>query len=316
MTNILREFSFTTAYLQKLLALVMAFDLAALADRALLGPGSSSCSRFLGHALHQTLLLIDYIPFLGPLYNATYALNLLFSFWPAKASKTFDEGDEEEEDENSEGSEVHQSSSLDQLEKSRLIRVKGLTAVATALIDLLTLCLAVGVIAYVCDCLVRLNTFALIRYLLVLFILFTALALTVGLKIITGQAVDHLTRQLEDVTSVSTSMVKSASITVLAIEKIVETTNRQTSALVDLVTAWWAELVSRVLAVVFFPRDCYRSVEFKFKRQVARYRRAVRKVKLQVRKVVMGVTEVVPPVFRGVLLISRRGGQMDEKKLQ
>lgn len=313
MTNILREFSFTTAYLQKLLALVMAFDLAALADRALLGPGSSSCSRFLGHALHQTLLLIDYIPFLGPLYNATYALNLLFSFWPAK-SKSFEE-DEEEEDEDVDSSEVQQSN-FDQQEKSRLIRVKGLTAVATALIDLLTLCLAVGVIAYVCDCLVRLNTFALIRYLLVLFILFTALALTVGLKIITGQAVDHLTRQLEDVTSVSTSMVKSASITVLAIEKIVETTNRQTSALVDLVTAWWAELVSRVLAVVFFPRDCYRSVEFKVKRQVMRYRRAVRKVKLQVRKVVMGVTEVVPPVFRGVLLISRRGGQMDEKKLQ
>src|SRR5699024_7818672 len=157
---------------------------------------------------------IDYIPFLGPMYNATYALNLLFSIWPGKSVPASDNSS----DDSTPVSDIA-------LEKSRMVRVKGLTAVATALIDIFTLCLTVGVIAFVCDCLVRINTFAFVRQLLILFILANVVALTVGSKIITGQLVEHLTHQLEEVNSVSTSMVKSVTITASAIERIVETTN-------------------------------------------------------------------------------------------
>lgn len=285
MTNILREFTFSSEYLYKVLSLVMAFDLSSLTDLD---------RHTFNKVFSQSLLFIDYIPFLGPLYNAALALNLLFNLWPTSKDLELVEENEETEVQKAEAA----------LEKSRLIRVKGMTAVATALIDLLTLCLTVGVIAFVYDCLVRISAYALVRYALVLAVLATGLALTIGSKVVTGQLVESLSRQLEDVGSVSVSMVKSVSITATAIEKIVETTNTRTNAFVGVVTDWWAFFIGHLLAVIFFPRNVYREVMGKVDRQVALTKYQVRRVRYQCRRMVMSTSKKLLP-FKGLLKLMK-----------
>jgi len=235
----------------------------------------STISAAMTKYFNQCLLMIDYIPIVGPMYNATYALNLLFSFWPGKQV----EG--EDEDEVSRG-------------KSRLVRVKGMTAIATALIDIFTLCFTLGVLAFVCDCLVRINTFAFIRQLLILFIMANVIALTVGAKIVTGQLVEHLTQQLEEMNSVSTSMVKSVTITASAIERIVETTNTKTVSVVTQLNQWWIEVWAWVMAVVTFPAMCWLTARSELNLRVAKYRGRALNYVIQCRRLATTVRRMIP----------------------
>ncbi|KAF7496473.1 hypothetical protein SSS_05237 [Sarcoptes scabiei] len=161
--------------------------------------------------LIRLALFIDFIPIAGPIYNASFALNLLWSIWSM--------------------SDVNDPDDLDPVprSKSRRIREKGLTAIVTSLIDVFVICLAVAVIAFVCDGLNRIQTFSIVRNILMLVIILNLLALTIGSKIIANQLIIHLTRQLEDVNHVGKSMVKSVTIATSAIERIAETTETTTN---------------------------------------------------------------------------------------
>lgn len=202
---------------------------------------------------NRLLLFIDYIPLLGSLYNATNALNLLYTLWcratiGTRTSYTNNNANIAENDSENDADE----SVLKQ--KSRLIREKGLTAIVTALIDIINICLAVAVIAFICDRLVLIQTFAIVRQLLISVVLANVLAMTIGAKIITKQLVLHLTQQLEDVNHVSTSMVKSVTITASAIERIVETTESTTGRFFQKCQQSWYLLAGLVISVVTFPK--------------------------------------------------------------
>ncbi|KAJ6220382.1 hypothetical protein RDWZM_006194 [Blomia tropicalis] len=224
-----------------------------------------SFSNMASKYLYYGFMFIDYIPFIGPMYNATYALNLLFNIWPIKILQSFSMNEN--------------GSNEVEIEKARLMRVKGLTAIATALIDIFTLCLTLGVLAFSCDCLNRIDTFAFVRQLMFVVVTINMLALTVGSKVITGQLVEHLTGQLEEINTVGTSMVKSVTITATAIERIVETTNSKTSAALIKVNYWWTRTYNIFVMIYTFPIQCFRAINhqmYKCRTQIGNKVRLIR----------------------------------------
>ncbi|KAH7639177.1 uncharacterized protein LOC124500572 [Dermatophagoides farinae] len=215
----------------------------------------------------RLIVFIDYVPLLGPLYNAGHALNLLWliwrgSFFPNRRQllrhRTLNNENINDEFNDNVGDDDYDDDDENDLlknrEKYRQVRERGLTAIVTALIDIFTICLALAVIAFICDCLLRIQTFAFVRQLCILFIMINILALTIGAKIIAGQAVINVTRQLEDVNHVGISMVKSAHITATAIERIVETTETTTNIFVRTCQYIWSRIVFYTIKTITFPR--------------------------------------------------------------
>lgn len=210
-----------------------------------------STSQFLSENFHQNLekyvsqyvMFIDYVPLVGPLFNISHAMNLLWTIWQGQESTQAD--DEEEK------------------ATARVLREKGITAVVTALVDILILCLAVGVIAFVSHTMIKMEAFAPLRHLLILFILGNVIVIAVGLKMVGSQLAIHLTRQLVEVNHVSTSVVKSANITASAIEKLVETTNSTTNRIYCRVSYTKRIITYYTLMVILAPVNLVRLINFK-----------------------------------------------------
>lgn len=222
--------------------------------------------------LPETIMLIDYVPFVGPLYNASYALNLLFNFWPIERFFLFGfwfkdaaaaANSEAAADDHDNSEDI--DAMTEDYEKSHLIREKGIIAIMGALIDLGTLCLMLGVMAYVSTCLSAIETWYLVRYLIFALILSNVFALTLASKIITNQLALYATRQLDDVNQVGASVVKSAAITVTAIEKLVETTNTTGNKVVDRVNYWYDVLHN----IAMLPYRCLRATQHFCHRQIS-----------------------------------------------
>lgn len=204
------------------------------------------------------IVFIDFVPLLGPLYNAGHALNLLWMIWRssifANHNNNNNNNNIDGEFNNNNDANYNDNDIVKNREKYRHVRERGITAIVTALIDIFTICLALGVIAFICDCLSRIQTFAFVRQLCILFIMINLFALTIGAKIIAGQAVINVTRQLEDVNHVGISMVKSAHITATTIERIVETTETTTNIFVRTCHHIWTRLQYYTIQMITFPR--------------------------------------------------------------
>ncbi|XP_075675798.1 uncharacterized protein LOC113798727 [Dermatophagoides pteronyssinus] len=242
----------------------------------------------------RLIIFIDFVPLLGPLYNAGHALNLLWIIWrssifsnqrssssSSQSSNNVENIDDEFNNNNNNIENYDENDLIKNRDKYRQVRERGLTAIVTALIDIFTICLALAVIAFICDCLLRIQTFAFIRHLCILFIIINTFALTIGAKIIAGQAVINVTRQLEDVNHVGVSVVKSAHITASAIERIVETTETTTNIFVGSCYYVWTRSVFYTIQTITFPRRSWywlvAQTRLLFQKMMARFKMFIKR---------------------------------------
>ncbi|XP_054153612.1 uncharacterized protein LOC128952276 [Oppia nitens] len=146
--------------------------------------------------INRTICIIDFIPFIGPIKNASESL-------------------------------LANSS-----DNSKLARDKGITALVTAAIDLLGLCLAIASIAYTCEKFNQINTFAVLKHLVNVAILLTVVALVSGSKVVFNQLIKLSINNLVGVNNASAAMVNSVTITATGIETIVESVSNTTYGMV------------------------------------------------------------------------------------
>lgn len=209
---------------------------------------------------YKSYKLIDYIPFVGPAYNAAYALNLLLNIWPMNQFASLLSGTFLDPQPLSLASSDGEELFLDEPEKDRQIREKGVIAIVGSFIDLFAVCLSVGVMAYVSTCLSHMETPFLVRHTIFLLIFINIFPLTIAAKIIVNQLALYATRQLEDVNQVGTSMFKSATLTVSAIERIVETTNQTSEQVVATCNHVYNWTSTTVYNVKMFPTNVKRAL--------------------------------------------------------
>ena len=199
-------------------------------------------------------LLLEYTPIFGPLFTSGTALRALINSFGSKPS----------------------SDQVANEQTSKIIRVKGLSAICSGLVDISLLCFCVVVMAFIGDNLTKISSNVLVYRSTFLIIVLNCLAVSIGAKLVSVQMIEFSTSQLEQVQTVSSSVVKSASITASAIEKIVITTNHRTGLAIGAFDSFVNRIVQTFLTVLSFPtnvkRRLYRLVKLEFRRLLRFFR--------------------------------------------
>jgi len=167
--------------------------------------------------LNQTMVIIDFLPFLGPIKNASESL---------LANLSHD---------------------------NKLARDKGITALVTAAVDLLGLCLGVASVAYLHEKFNKIDTFAIFRDLLVMAIFITIVAFVIGAKIVIDQLVRLLVDNLVGVNTASAAMVNSVTITASGIEAFVATVSNTTYGMILGLKNSWKMSCNSVKSIIYAP---------------------------------------------------------------
>lgn len=173
---------------------------------------------------YRTLTIIDFLPFVGSVKNASEAL---------VANCEHD---------------------------SKLARDKGVTALVMGAIDLLGLSLAICSIAYSCEKFSAVNSITLLRHFLVSVILVTVIALVSGSKVVINQLVKLSIDNLVNVNTASAAMVNSVSITATGIESVVETVHQTAFDMVSAVKLSYSSAKAIALAPINCVKVCARFV--------------------------------------------------------
>lgn len=180
----------------------------------------------------RTALLVEYTPIIGPLWTSGSALQALwYSFTKDKSIFSPDE------------------------ETSKLIRIKGLSAIVSGLVDISLICFGLIVMAFVGDSLNKLAVNSLVYQSTLAIIVLNCLAVSIGAKLVSVQVIEFSTSQLEQVQTVGSSVVKSASITASAIEKIVVSTNHRTGLAIGAFDSFINRIIQFFVAVVSLPAN-------------------------------------------------------------
>jgi len=167
--------------------------------------------------LNQTMVILDFLPFFGPIKNASESLLANLS------------------------------------QDNKLARDKGITALVTAAIDLLGLCLGVASVAYLHERFHKIDTFTIFRDLLVMAILVTVVAFVIGTKIVVDQLVRLLVDNLVGVNTASAAMVNSVTITASGIEAFVETVSSVTYGMILGLKNSWKMSYNSVKSIIYAP---------------------------------------------------------------
>ena len=173
---------------------------------------------------YRTISVMDFLPFVGPVKNASEAL---------MANCEHD---------------------------TKLARDKGITALVTGAIDLLGLSLAICSIAYSCEKFTTIASFALLKHAMILAILVTVVAFVSGTKIVINQLVKLSIDNMVGVNTASAAMVNTVSITATGIESVVETINQITWNMVLAVRSSYSSAKAIALAPIVCVKVCIRSL--------------------------------------------------------
>jgi hypothetical protein len=173
--------------------------------------------------INQTMAIIDFMPFIGPIKNASESLLANLS------------------------------------NDHKLARNKAITALVTAAIDLLGLCLGIASIAYLYEKFNKIDTFAIVKDILVMAISITIISFVIGAKIVVDQLVKLLVNNLVGVNTASAAMVNSVTITAAGIEAVVGTVSNVTYGMVFGVKNSWKIGYNSAKTIIYTPIKVFKT---------------------------------------------------------
>lgn len=165
--------------------------------------------------IHQTT--IDFMPFIGPIKNVSESLLANLS------------------------------------NDHKLARDKAITALVTAAIDLFGLCLGIASIAYLYEKFNKIDTFAIVKDILVIAILISIVSFVIGAKIVVNQLIKLLVNNLVGVNTASAAMVNSVTITAVGIEAVIGTVSNATYGILFGVKHSWKIGYKSAKSIIYTP---------------------------------------------------------------